>query len=504
MEYRELWHKLSIDQSKMEIIRKDWTEGKVPDLPYMIVDQQGLKQHIEKKLQGIDGDRMTTTVVKAQYGDGKTNVLKYLSLYFECHPELGIHLLYCRADVDQTDIFIFLLRHLQSNSMNELVEGIKTLREREGFSPATLANDFKEDFAHIHDYTKKLFESGQDDETLRNLVYLGTGRLYSIGAFQKHGLAKLTDFNRREVLVLFLNILAEIGYRVVFAVDELEKIHDKSTRRMAYFFNSYRELIDLFNKIKGHYLIATMTQAVNIAQLSQPLWGRIEQDVVEVSKISRKDDLAELVKLMAELLQVTVDDAKTDEVVSTISRKPLDSNRFAIRAIAEALREKPTLSFEEELKKDGKVEELYKNAYVAAEQAHGFKNLSRILFDPLQYYLEALQYENVNVNLLRRDYQAFVDPVSKRAFFFLFNDDTKIRGRIQEFMDERGIKRFVVFVPIELNVTHATLNIEGAEVKLIDYDPKQLFVLLDIYRVNFDKQDEIYHLIGIVTQNVFE
>ena len=504
MEYRELWHKLSIDQSKMEIIRKDWTEGKVPDLPYMIVDQQGLKQHIEKKLQGIDGDRMTTTVVKAQYGDGKTNVLKYLSLYFECHPELGIHLLYCRADVDQTDIFIFLLRHLQSNSMNELVEGIKTLRERDGFTPATLANDFKDDFAHIHDYTEKLFENGQDDDTVKNLVYLGTGRLYSIGAFQKYGLEKLTDFNRREVLVLFLNILAEIGYRVVFAVDELEKIHDKSTRRMAYFFNSYRELVDLFNKIKGHYLIATMTQAVEIPKLSQPLWGRIEQDVVEVSKISSKDDLAELVKLMAELLQVEVNDSKVDEVVSTISRKPLDSNRFAIRAIAEALREKPTLSFEEELTKDGQVEELYKNAYVAAEQAHGFKNLSRILFDPLQYYLEALQYENVNENLLRRDYQAFVDPVSKRAFFFLFNDDTKIRGRIQEFMDERGIKRFVVFVPIELNVTHATLNIEGTEVKLIDYDPKQLFVLLDIYRVNFDKQDEIFRLIGIVTQNVFE
>ena len=46
----------------------------------------------------------------------------------------------------QTDIFIFLLRHLQNNSMKELVEGIKTLRERDGFTPATLANDFKEDF----------------------------------------------------------------------------------------------------------------------------------------------------------------------------------------------------------------------------------------------------------------------------------------------------------------------------------------------------------------------
>jgi len=52
----------------------------------VIIDQQGLKQHIGDKLKGIDGERMTTTVVKAQYGDGKTNVLKYLSLYFESHP----------------------------------------------------------------------------------------------------------------------------------------------------------------------------------------------------------------------------------------------------------------------------------------------------------------------------------------------------------------------------------------------------------------------------------
>lgn len=135
MEYRELWNKLTIDPQKMEIIRKDWTEGKVPDLPFVIIDQQGLKQHIGDKLQGIDGERMTTTVVKAQYGDGKTNVLKYLSLYFESHPELNIHLLYCRADVDQTDIFIFLLRHLQNNSMKELVGGYKDLARKRRIYP---------------------------------------------------------------------------------------------------------------------------------------------------------------------------------------------------------------------------------------------------------------------------------------------------------------------------------------------------------------------------------
>lgn len=505
MEFNGLWEELTIiEQQKMAVIKKDWTEGKVPDLPFIIIDQQSLKQHITGKLQGIDGDRMTTTVVRAQYGDGKTNVLKYLSLYFDTHTELGVHLFYCRADVDQTDLSLFLLQHLQNNCIDALIKGVKSLRKEDGFTPSMLANDFREDFASIREYTEMLFKAGQDDDTVRNLVYLGTGRLYSMGAFQKYGLTKLTDFNRKEVLVLFLNILAKTGYRVVFAVDELEKIHDKSTRRMAYFFNSYRELVDLFNKIQGHYLITTMTQAVDIAQLSQPLWGRIENDVVEVTKISKEVDLAELVKLMARLLDVGVGDAQVDDVVSSIARKNLESNRFVIRAIAESLRKKEMLSLDEELKKDRQVEKLYQETYMAAEQEHGFKNLSHMLFDPLQYYLEALGYDNMKDNLSRRDHQAFVDPVSKRAFFFLFNDDSKIRSRVQTYMEERGIKRFVVFAPKELTVTHAMFDMEGVEVKLIDYDPKQLFVLLDAYRKNYDMQDKLSRLIGIATQNVFE
>lgn len=505
MEFNNLWDRQAIDEQKMAVIRKDWTEGKVPDLPYVIIDQDGLKKHIEGKLEGIDGDRMTTTVIQAQYGDGKTNVLKYLSLYFNNHTDLGVHLLYCRADVDKTDFCVFLLQQLQDNCIEELVKDVVLLRDEDGFNPSSLAYEYKEDFSHIRDYTLKLFEKDQDEDVIRNLIYLGTGRLYSKGAFQKYGLSQLTDFNRREIFVLFLNILSKCGYRVIFAVDELEKIHDKSTKRMAYFFNSYRELIDLFNKVSGHYLITTITHAIEIASLSQPLWGRIEKDVVYVEKIKKEEDLTELVKLMADLLNVEIDGGRIKDIVSTISRKKnLDSNRFIIRAISDALKDIEQASFEEELKKDHEVEELYNEEFRRLKEDNGDKNISRMLFDPLQYYLEALQYEKVDSNLYRRDYQAFVDPISKKAYFFLFNDDTKIRGRIQEFIMDKGINRFVVFVPKELTVTNSMLDFEGIEVKIIDYDPKQLFALLNIYRKNFDKQDEIFRLIGIVTQNVFE
>ena len=91
-------------------------------------------------------------------------------------------------------------------------------------------------------------------------------------------------------------------------------------------------------------------------------------------------------------------------------------------------------NFEEELEKDSDVEALYNEALAQVKADNGVKNLSRTLFDPLQYYLEALQYNNVEDNLYRRDYQAFVDSVSKRAYFFLFNDDTKIKSRLPKIL----------------------------------------------------------------------
>ena len=504
MEYKGLWDRLTVDEKKMDTIRKDWIEGKVPDLPFVIIDQEELKKHISEKLSSIAGERMATTIIKAQYGDGKTNVLKYLSLYFANHKDLHIRLLYSRADVEQTDFCLYLLQQLQDNCMNELIEGIKLLRNTEKFDPATLANYFNDDFSHIRDYTEKLFEPELDPETVTNIIYLGTGRLYSKGSFDKYGLSRLTNFNRREIFVLFLNILAQCEYRIIFAVDELEKIYDKSTRRMAYFFNSYRELVDLFNKIHGHYLITAITNAVDISALSQPLWGRIENDVVSVNKISNESDLAELVKLMAELLAVKIEKGRVNDIVSTISRKQLDSNRFIIRTISEALKGSQSTNFEEELEKDERVKALYNEAYKDAKEDGGLKNLTRAFFDPLEYYLETLEYKNITENLFRRDYQAFIDSVSKKAFFFLFNDDSKIKGRIREFIEEKGINRFVVFVPDGLTVSHSILDFEGTEVRIIDYDPVQLFVLLNIYRRNFDKQEQIFRLIGIVTQHVFE
>ena len=73
-----LWSKLNVSSDNIKAIQRDWSEGKVPELPYEIIGQTALKNHIARKLSEIDGQRMTSTILKANYGDGKTNTLKYL------------------------------------------------------------------------------------------------------------------------------------------------------------------------------------------------------------------------------------------------------------------------------------------------------------------------------------------------------------------------------------------------------------------------------------------
>ena len=293
-----LWEKQNVDKSRLDAIRRDWSEGKVPELPYLVIGQTKVKEHIGAKLSKIDEPRMETTVIQAQYGDGKTNILKYLELYFKEHADLNIRMLYCRANPDQIDLCAFLMQHLEASCINELVHQVISLRDNSEFKVANLVNNYSDDFSLIKEYTEKLFEHGLAEDDVRNLIFLGTGRLYSKGSFAKYGLQKLTDFNRREVFVLFMNILASNGIYLLFAIDELEKINDKSNKRMAHFFTSYRELLDLFNKINGHYMISAITNGVDVQALCQPLYERLNTDIVFIEKIKTEAEFSELVKLL--------------------------------------------------------------------------------------------------------------------------------------------------------------------------------------------------------------
>ncbi|MBF02414.1 MAG: hypothetical protein CMP76_03870 [Flavobacterium sp.] len=281
----QLWDKIS--QNPSDSFIADVKEGKVPELPYFIVDQDDAKSKIKAKIDTIKDERFQTSIVTANYGNGKTNILKYLSLYYRQNENIKV--LYYRADADNYDIILNLLKIVEDNYTNYIIESVKKLVD-EDFDYASLANNYNDNFSAIEEYTKKLF-SYNDVNEIRNVFYLGTGRLNSKRYFDKHDLRQLKDYERREILVLFLNLLSQTGRYIIFCIDEVEKIREKSKARFSHFLTSLRELIDLSNKVKGHYLILALTDGVDsnlIQSTNEPLYQRIGQHIIAISPITEK------------------------------------------------------------------------------------------------------------------------------------------------------------------------------------------------------------------------
>lgn len=43
----------NVDKSRLDAIRRDWSEGKVPELPYLVIGQTKVKEHIGAKLSKL-------------------------------------------------------------------------------------------------------------------------------------------------------------------------------------------------------------------------------------------------------------------------------------------------------------------------------------------------------------------------------------------------------------------------------------------------------------------
>ena len=83
MTTERLWDILEIDPNKKELILKDLREGITPELPYFVVGQENVKNKITEYLEQIDSNYFNRSLLISDYGNGKTNILKYLQLYFQ-------------------------------------------------------------------------------------------------------------------------------------------------------------------------------------------------------------------------------------------------------------------------------------------------------------------------------------------------------------------------------------------------------------------------------------
>ncbi|THV56430.1 hypothetical protein [Chryseobacterium candidae] len=502
MKINNLWEKLSLPEGKkLNTFKMDVAEGKVPELPYYIVGQESLKKIIGEKIEKIDSSRMTSNLIIASYGNGKTNLLKYIQLFFTIHKEYNIKVHNVRADIERTDLIIFLLKIIQDSHLDDLISAIKHNRNNDQ-QLKNFVNDFQSNFAEIKEYSKFLFNPKHDDEVLKELIYLGTGRLYNKRYFDKYKIEQLKDFNRREILVFFLNLLANENVFLIFGIDEIEKIREKSKIRFNHFLTSYRELVDLFNLINGHYLIIAMTDSTDsnsISEANNALYTRIKNDIITIEPLTNPQDLKELIIYLNDLFGTK----KEVEAVVTRIRKSLSQiNRTNIQNIAKILFEEELIQPFETTLEDYNLSKIFYDTYSGLERDEAFKNIHRKFFDPFEYYIESLQFDTQKLN---RQERVFVDDLLEKVHYFIFNDlledlDNE-KVKVSKLTNNYPDHEIVIYSPEKLELTNSLLENEDNKIKIIDYEPKVLFTLLEIYRKNFDKEEVVSDVISIYSQN---
>lgn len=496
-----LWTKLPPKEDNIEGIRQDLKAGLVPNLPYFIIDNKEAKEKISKDILNID-TQFSLAYIIANYGNGKTNLLRYLECFFnDIYSDRNIVVAYWRADVDKYDLILFLLYIIQIRFKKQLISAIQALSINDLDDAAI---KYEDAFGAIEEYVSCIKSNQGNADNLADLVDLGTGRKYTKGAFSNFGLAQLTDYNRREVLVFFLNIIAKSGKYIIFAIDELEKIHEKSKARFNSFLTSYRELIDLKSYIKGHCMITAATDASGenaLASLNPAFLRRIKTFVLQLDAIKGKDDIGELVKYLNEL----IDTNKSVEDVAKIARilavNNCANNNLIVKYACENLLDSQEKTWRELL--DGySLTNIYNEEYEKLKLNGAFEGIYTKFFDSLSRYVKVTS--DLELEEVKASERVLVRNEQQEVLVFLFSDDFESnKNRLDNISSTYPACSIRIFRPLSAD---ASFDIEPEKKvkEIITYNPEELMTLFDMFYDNYTEYGEkVQNLIHTYSNNVF-
>lgn len=492
MKLEKLWENLPPKKENIDIIKKDLSVGIAPHLPFFIIGLNDVKTKLSKYLSQIDAS-FQYCLIKGQYGNGKTNLLKYLEYFFELHPSYNVHCETWRADVDKYDLNLFLLYLLQQSHASFLK---KFLKQSTDTILKTACNDYKDSFAAMQGYTNAILENKNNDDNLLELIQLGTGAKYDKRSFDKYKIDKFSDYNRHEVLVFFLNILAQNKYYILFCIDELEKIEEKSRARFQSYLTSFRELIDMAGLIHGHMLIASITDAGKWSSMPfeayNPAFGRrINTSTHELKSISNSEEIKQLAESLCTILEEPCQDKNVDLIVSKIEKQHLAHTNEIIISLYNNLTVKEYKSWREKFKKSN-LESQLADKIEAIKEEGGEIRIHTKFFAPLENYLSITSNNPDEYIIKAQMYQMVRATEKQKCYIFLFTNDydtniSRIKNTQQLFPDDK----LYIFKPEGLGISNSDLQDYGISnvENIIVYDPIELMALITLFIDDYDNEE---------------
>lgn len=495
-----LWTKLRPKENNIEGIKQDLKAGLVPNLPYFIIDNKDAKAKITEDLLNID-TQFSLAYIIGNYGNGKTNLLRYLEYFFnDVYNDRNIVVAYWRADVDKYDLILFLLYIIQIRFKKQLISAMQEL-SIDDLDDAAIK--YEDSFGAIEEYVSCIKNNQGNADKLADLVDLGTGRKYTKGAFTKFDLAQLTDYNRREVLVFFLNIIAKSGKYIIFAIDELEKIHEKSKARFNSFLTSYRELIDLKSYIKGHALVTAATDASGenaLASLNPAFLRRIKTFVSYLTAIEGKEDISELVRYLNDLIDTGKSAEDVGKIINILAKSTYSNNNLIVKHACENLMDPYKKTWTKQLEEFG-LQNIFKEEYEKLNLNGAFEGIYTKFFDSLSRYVKVTS--DFELEEVKASERVLVRNEQQEVLVFLFSDDFESnKNRLDTIASTYPTFSIRIFRPLSADVS---FNMEpGKKVKeIITYNPEELMTLFDMFYDNYTEYGEkVQNLIHTYSNNV--
>lgn len=336
------------------------------------------------------------------------------------------------------------------------------------------------------------------------MVDLGTGRKYTKGAFGKYHLPQLTDYNRREVLVFFLNIIAKSGKYIIFAIDELEKIHEKSKARFNSFLTSYRELIDLKSYINGHCLITAATDASDentLASLNPAFLRRIKTFVSRLTAIEGKEGISELVHYLNDLLKTGKSAEEVDKIINILAKSTSSNNNLIVKNACENLMDSQVKTWEE-LLDEYSLRDIYKEEYEKLKLNGAFEGIYTKFFDSLSRYVKVTS--DLELEEVKASERVLVRNEQQEVLVFLFSDDFESnKNRLDNISSTYPACSIRIFRPLSAD---ASFDIEPEKKvkEIVTYNPEELMTLFDMFYDNYTEYGEkVQNVIHTYSNNVF-
>ena len=206
-----------------------------------------------------------------------------------------------------------------------------------------------------------------------------------------HSTALLIDL----ILELFLNILAKRGKYIIFALDEMENMYNISPKRLSLFLTTYRDLIDMFNKIKGHVLVCAITEAVRLEVVNEPFYSRVSNDIVDLFQLTSDQDILDLMKYLQSdiLVECHCDESELTNMATAVGGtqriSPLPTRELVRVIVSKMKKQRHFEGLKSYLASNTQLQSLYNETMSIMEKDGSPGIVAKSFFDPLSYYLVA-------------------------------------------------------------------------------------------------------------------